>query len=136
MLKTFKRVSNNLIPIIMKIISSKSLGIHDDDFYKMLLSSGINLEYYDHVMWSRAYLDKIIKTKSFEFFYSGLTATLSNGTRRTILFIWEKYYDLPSATLKMEEILMNLNENILEEMSKHSLKQTLKRIRKTNIDLN
>jgi len=109
---------------------------NDDDFCKMLLNSGVNLEYYDHVIWSKKYLEKVIKTKSFEFWISGTTITLNNGANRTILFIWEKFYDLTSATLKMKEILMNINEDVLEEMSKRSLKETLKRIRKTNLNLN
>lgn len=114
-----------------------NIGIaNDDDFYKMLLNSGVNLEYYDHVICSKEYLEKVIKTKSFEFWISGTTITLDNGAKRTILFIWEKFYDLPSATFKMKEILMNINEGVLDEMSKRSLKETLKRIRKTNMNLN
>ena len=108
----------------------------DDMGYKMLLNAGVNLEYYDHVIWSKGYFAKVIKTKSIRFWTSGVTITLSNGTKRTILFIWEKFYDTPSATLRMNKILMNLSEDELIDMSKHSLKQTLKRIRKTNINLN
>jgi hypothetical protein len=110
--------------------------INNDVLVEFLLSRGMNLEYYDHVMFSKAYLEKVFKTKSCDFGYSGLTATLSNGNKKTILFIWEEEYDLPAATLKMKEILMNLDENMLEEMNKRSLKQTLKRIRKTNINVN
>jgi hypothetical protein len=108
----------------------------EDHLCKILLSSGINLEYYDHVIWSKEQLEKVIEGKSIKFWYSGLTITLSNGTKRTILFIWEKFYDLPSATVKMNKILMNLNKDVLEKMSKCSLKQSLKRIRKTNININ
>jgi hypothetical protein len=108
----------------------------DDVSYKMLLSAGVNLEYYDHVIWSVEYLEKVSETKSIGFWTSGETITLGNGTKRTILFIWEKYYDLPSATIKMNKLLMNLDEDVLIDMSKHSLKQTLKRIRRTNLNIN
>lgn len=120
----------------MKKNSLKNEEMPDDIAYKFLLSSGMNLEYYDQVIFSLAYLEKAAKTNSLEFWYSGITITLSNGIKRNVLFIWEKYYDLPSAELKMNEVLMKLSEETLKEMSKGSLKQTLKRLRKTNINLN
>lgn len=120
----------------MNFNNLKIKGMTDDVFYKMLLSSGINLEYYDQVICSVEYIKRVVETKSLEFWYSGLTITLSNGTKRTILFIWGKYYDLETSSQKMHEILSNLSEAELEDMSKRSLKQSLKRIRKTNINLN
>jgi hypothetical protein len=114
----------------------KTENVYDDIYIEFLLSSGINLEYYDNVIWSGEYIKMAIKTKSFMFWSSGLTMTLENGVKRTILFIWEKYYDLPSAQIKMKEILDGLTEDDLEDISKHTLKQTLKRIRNTNINLN
>jgi len=114
----------------------KTKNVYDDDFIKLLLSSGINLEYYDHVFWSKEYITKAVEAKSFEFWYSGITITLSNGTKRTILFIWEKYYKLETAKIKMMELLINLSSDFLEELSKRSLKQTLKRLRRTNINVN
>jgi hypothetical protein len=119
----------------MNIKNLNDNKIMEDNVLRLLLSSGINLEYYDHVIWSKEYLEKVIQTNSFEFWYSGLTVTLSNGIKRTLLFIWEKFYDLPSATSKMNEILKNLSEDMLNDMSERSLKQSLKPIRKTNINL-
>lgn len=120
----------------MILNSLESTERFEDDFYKMLLKVGVNLEYYDHVICPTKNFIKFFKNKPFKFWTSGLTVTLNNGTKRTILFIWEKHYDLPSASLKMKKILMNLRECDLEEMNRHSLKQSLKRIRKTNMNLN
>lgn len=115
----------------------KIARLQNDDFYKYLLGRGINLEYYDCVMWSGEYLERFIETKTldFEFYISGSSVTY-NGVKTMILFLWVNYYDLQTASQKMHEILSNLSEGELEDMSKRSLKQTLKRIRKTNINLN
>ena len=133
----YAKLNNNKEIKKMKLNNLTIKEMFEDDVsYKMLLSAGVNLEYYDHVIWSKEYLEKVIETKSIEFWTSGVTVTLSNGTKRTILFVWEKLYDLPSVDSKMNKILMNLSEDDLIDMSKHSLKQTLKRIRKTNININ
>ncbi len=108
----------------------------EDHMYNLLLSSGVNLEYYDHVIWETDHYKKVLKDKSFEFWTSGTTITLSNGVKKTILFVWEKEYDLPTASAKMKGVLTKISEDTLVEMSKRSLKQSLKRIRKTNINLN
>lgn len=120
----------------MTIKILKDNKMMEDNLFRLLLSSGINLEYYDGVMWSGEYLNRFIETKKldFEFYISGCSVTYK-GVKTMILFLWVNYYDLETASQKMHEILSNLSEDELEAMSKHSLKQTLKRIRKTNINL-
>ncbi|HEY5124853.1 MAG TPA: hypothetical protein VIK14_14070, partial [Ignavibacteria bacterium] len=104
--------------------------LQNDDFYKYLLRRGINLEYYDCVMWSKEYLERFIESKTldFEFSTSGLSITY-NGVKKMILFLWVNHYDMETASQKMFEIVSNLSEDDLDEISKRSLKQTLKRLR-------
>jgi len=107
----------------------------NDDFYRFLMKAeGFNIGFYDTIIFRRQWIEKFLKGDP-RFWYSGISITC-NGVKKMLCFIWEKYPSKEEAQRFMIESISKFSVEEVDEISKSSLKETLKRLRGTNIDLN